>query len=267
MPIQHSKIECGDLCNARQWIVNDPVKLARSVGFTLSGAHSYAIKIIDEKIALAPRRIQAVKAAIGQIYLDPIIENDENNPDVWARDGLLFQAISWVAAHKALPPGAILANPHVIKSHKGFDGLQITIHNGEAILTVFEDKAGNPDRLIEKITAEFQQMEEDDTYKATEILSFTTAMLIEHKIDEDAYAEQLLWLKNRHYRASLAVLDRHVTPDGAAKLFRKYAQVVKGDVRRRSGELMASPGVRAYFRGFAAQVVSELEDYLTLQGQ
>jgi len=259
MPIQHAPIDCEDICIVNRWIINDIDALAEIVAFVMAGASLHAEKIIAETRGTNPRLRKAIDSAINKIYLSPQIENQEMQP-VWHRDGLLFQAISWTAATLQKPKTSVIAVPHIIKAHKGLDGLLLNLEGGEVCLTIFEDKAGNASNLIAKVMAEFQQMEQDETYKAEELLQESSVLLSMHKPEgwEDIIADAF-WLRNRKYRASLASLDSHCTEEGAKALFKAFKDSVPGVVDRRTGHLMASSGVRAFFRSFASKVVDTLE--------
>ncbi|WP_123834141.1 hypothetical protein [Methylobacterium currus] len=233
-------------------------ELARAVAYIVAGASYHAEKIISGIKGTSPRIDKAIDSAISKIYLTPAVEMEDKAP-LWHRDGLLFQAISWIAANLEKPSNALIAAPHVIKAHKGLDGLLVNIDNNDICLTIFEDKAGNPEGLITKIMTEFREMEFDDSYKAEEILQETATLLRMHRPEgwEDLINDAF-WLKNRKYRASLASLDSHCTETGAQHLFRNFGKAVLGPVDRRIGHLMASDDVRKFFRNFAKNVIDEL---------
>lgn len=78
--------------------------------------------------------LAAKKDAIALLSLKP-----DEKP--WHRDGWMFQAISWIAAHN--DGGIAIRAPHLIKAHKGFDGLKLELSDAGEVtaVVVFEDKA------------------------------------------------------------------------------------------------------------------------------
>lgn len=260
MPIQHVAVDCENCCIAHHWTINDIDELADVVGLVIAGASFHAEVVIADIADREPRLGTAIDAAINKLYIPPEIEKEEKQP-VWHRDGLLFQAISWVAAHLQKSDTEIIADPHVIKAHKGLDGLLLNFSNDSVCLTIFEDKAGDPDDLIHKIMKEFRDLESDDSYKAEEILQGAVALLKMYKPPgwEDLIYDSF-WLKNRNYRASLATLHSHCTEDGAKSLFNNFSKSVQGELTRRLGHVMGTNDVRAFFRSFAALVITKLNE-------
>src|SRR5260370_32969411 len=77
------------------WTVDDEDELARLVGRILLGHALHVEKILQK---LKPKRKTVDGHAAKEAKAKLIVEKGK---DPWHRDGLLFQAISWIAAHQA----------------------------------------------------------------------------------------------------------------------------------------------------------------------
>jgi hypothetical protein len=137
MTLTLSQIDHGDLCHGWAWIVEDEDVLAERVARVALGQYRHVAKIVAGADESAPGTSKDhVAAAIKLLTV-------EDREDPWHRDGWIFQTISWIAAHQQAK-GAITRPPHIIKAHKGFDGMQLELADGGKCVTavvVFEDKA------------------------------------------------------------------------------------------------------------------------------
>jgi hypothetical protein len=137
MMLTLSQIDHGALCHGWSWAVLDEDELPDRVARIVLGQYRHVAKILQGGGVPGPiANADQARAAIEQLTLGP-------GEDPWQRDGWIFQAISWIAAHQA-PSGALTRAPHIRKSDKGFDGLQLELsEDGTAVtaVIVFEDKA------------------------------------------------------------------------------------------------------------------------------
>lgn len=65
----------------------------------------------------------------GTIAISPFAFKSKRTTDPekpWHRDGWMFQVISWIAAHLQNPED-LIAPPHMIHAHKGFDGIHVRV--------------------------------------------------------------------------------------------------------------------------------------------
>jgi hypothetical protein len=142
MTLTVSPVNHGDLCHGWSWTVTDEDVLAERVARIVLGQYRHVAKILQGAGLPGPiANVEQANAAIEQLMLG-------EHEDPWQRDGWLFQAISWIAAQQA-PSGALTRAPHIRKSDKGFDGLQLQLNDDETEITaviVFEDKATNNPR-------------------------------------------------------------------------------------------------------------------------
>jgi hypothetical protein len=137
MTLTLSQINHGDLCHGWSWVVSEEDELAERVARIVLGQYRHVAKILHGAGVPGPAaNAEQAIAAIKQLALEP-------GESPWQRDGWIFQAISWIAAHQA-PSAALTRAPHIRKSDKGFDGLQLQLsEDGTAVtaVVVFEDKA------------------------------------------------------------------------------------------------------------------------------
>ena len=105
MPIVLTPFAHGTLCHGYSWHISDERELATLVARVLMGQFRHVAKILAGTgvgPVITDRR--ASESAIALLHLPP-------EKDPWHRDGLLFQTISWIAAHRGAPPGAIIRAP------------------------------------------------------------------------------------------------------------------------------------------------------------
>lgn len=137
MPLTLTPVTHGKLCHGSRWVVADEDDLARKVAHLALGQSRHVAAIlanIDKKTPAT--RGDAAKGAIKLLTVP-------EGKDPYHRDGWIFQAISWIAAHRN-DTGAVVRAPHAILAHKGFDGMQLRLDAaGEKItaVVIFEDKA------------------------------------------------------------------------------------------------------------------------------
>lgn len=132
VPIDH-----GELCHGWAWFIDDEDALAEQVARIVLGQYRHVAKILSGAGVPGPAaNAKQATAAIKQLTL---VEGEYP----WHRDGWLFQAISWIAAHQQ-PSASLTRMPHIRKADKGFDGMQLELNEAGTSVTavvVFEDKA------------------------------------------------------------------------------------------------------------------------------
>lgn len=132
VPIDH-----GELCHGWAWTIDDEDVLAERVARIVLGQYRHVAKILSGAGVPGPAaNAEQANAALKQLTL-------AEGEDPWHRDGWLFQAISWIAAHQQ-PSASLTRMPHIRKADKGFDGMQLELNEAGTSVTsvvVFEDKA------------------------------------------------------------------------------------------------------------------------------
>lgn len=137
MSITLTPFVAGALCRGASWTVPDEAALAEQIARVAIGQSLHVEQILSGAQVKAPPTVETAKA--GAIQL--LTANDPTRP--WHRDGWMFQVMSWITAHRAIP-GALIQAPHMIPAHKGFDGLQLELDAAGQSVTaavLFEDKA------------------------------------------------------------------------------------------------------------------------------
>lgn len=177
----------------------------------------------------------------------------------------VFQAISWIAAHKASGAGtSIFSLPHQIPAHKGFDGLQIELDKKKKLagLIIFEDKAtDNPRNTItQDVWPEFNLLHNDK--RQTELMQETTALLQRADVDDpDEVIEGIVWKHIRRFRVSITGADGHDSNPKLSDLFKGYDDVVPGtDVAIRRAEVICLGDLRPWMRKFAKRVRDSIDE-------
>ena len=162
----------------------------------------------------------------------------------WQRDGLIFEAISWLAARQVYP-GVLLKTPHVSATSQGLDGLMIELKadkSGISRTTIFEDKCTDDarDTFLSKVVPEFKRRHNNE--RSAEIISTAIALIMTAGVDEvtaTQFAAAVTDQTLRRYRASFAV-----TVDSQAerkKLFADYNRVEKLQSDQRIGASFVVP--------------------------
>ncbi|MBD3740976.1 MAG: hypothetical protein IE930_09990 [Stenotrophomonas sp.] len=260
MPLTLTPVTHGKLCHGSRWVVVDEDDLAGKVAYLALGKSRHVAAIlakIDKK-----RPATRADAAQGAIKLLTV----PMDKDPYHRDGWIFQAISWIAAHRN-ETGAVVRAPHAILAHKGFDGMQLRLDEADEkiiAVVVFEDKATvNPRKtVIGDVWTGVKALERGE--RMPELIQETGAILEAHQLrfpdlDIDAAVETILWEEARHYRVAITVGDAHDDDDEREALFKGFDKVAPGSRRRRQAETMCIPDLRKWMSKFAARTIKKIE--------
>jgi hypothetical protein len=112
MPIKLTPFDHKPLCYGYMWAINDEDRLAEQIAYIALGQSSHVQKILADANFIP--RTPSTNAAEDAIKLLTVNSGD----DPWHRDGWIFQAISWIAANKAVSNG-LIRSPQMILAHKG----------------------------------------------------------------------------------------------------------------------------------------------------
>jgi hypothetical protein len=201
----------------------------------------------------------AKKDAITLLTLEP-----EETP--WHRDGWIFQAISWIAAHN--DGGVAIRAPHLIKAHKGFDGLKLELDNSGAVIgvVIFEDKAtSNPRATIRKDVwpgIERLELGERSNELGQEVSALLEVQLRSFpELDIDEAVQKIVWKEARHYRVAITVDKSHATAEPRMALFKDYDSFAPGNNSRRRAETMHVPDLRPWMEKFAALIIAKIKNF------
>jgi hypothetical protein len=241
-------------------MIADETDLARKVAHLALGQSRHVAAILSGISKKAPAtRADTAEGAIKLLTVP-------NGQEPYHRDGWIFQAISWIAAHRA-EAGAVVRAPHAILAHKGFDGMQLrfdTTNKTIAAVVIFEDKATvNPRSTISgDVWKGIKALERGE--RMPELIQETGAILEAHQLrfpglDIDAAVETILWEEARYYRVAVTAGDIHDDDDERAALFKGFEKAAPGNRKRRQAETMCIPDLRTWMTGFAAKTIKQIE--------
>ncbi|WP_235919304.1 hypothetical protein [Aureimonas psammosilenae] len=251
------KATAPNLCEGSEWIVVDQHALAEQVARIAVGQYRHVSKILLGADAPAVRVTQAAKKdAVALLSL----KVDEKP---WHRDGWMFQAVSWIAAHQN--SGVAIRAPHLIRAHKGFDGLKLELgEKGQVIaVVVFEDKATeNPRATIREDVwpgiARLEQGERSNELGQEVSALLETQMRSFPDLDVDAAVEEIAWKEARRYRVAITVDKSHAAVEARMALFKDFDSCAPGDTSRRHAETMHVPDLRPWMDAFANLVIVKI---------
>lgn len=260
MTLMLEKVSSPDLCEGSEWVVADEDALAEHVARIAVGQYRHVAKIVLGEGTTSAVVTQSAKAdAITLLTL----KKDE---EPWHRDGWLFQAISWIAAHNA--SGVAIRAPHLIKAHKGFDGLKLELSDAGKVTAViiFEDKATEHprDTIRDDVWPGIVKLEQGERTNelCQEVSSLLEAQLKTFpNLDVDAAVQQIVWKETRRYRVAITVDKPHLTAKQRKRLFKDYDTYAPGDIARRGAETMCLPDLRSWMETFADKVIAKIKAF------
>lgn len=257
MTLTLQKVSSPDLCDGSEWVVVDEDALAVRVARIAVGQYRHVAKILLGEGATAAAVTLSAKADAIKLLI--LRENEES----WHRDGWLFQAISWIAAHNS--SGVAIRPPHLIRAHKGFDGLKLELSaTGEVTsVVIFEDKATvNPRNTIrEDVWPGIARIEQGERTNelCQEVSSLLEAQLRTFpELDVDTAVQQIVWKEARRYRVAITVDKPHLTIEKRNKLFKDYDTHAPGEMARRGAETMCLPNLRTWMQTFSDLVITKI---------
>lgn len=245
--------------------MRDEERLAGVVATLLLGLHAHAISLLrsGDNVAApalpASARQGAVKATLDLLRAPP------SSPTGYARDGLLFQLISWVAAQQVhAASGALVRAPHVRPSDKGLDGLILqppSQHEGRWHAVICEDKATDSPRnlLTSKVWPEFRKFETGE--RDGEVTADAVALLAanRHSQEQIVRITDDLWQGPHYYRAAVTTDGRDSAQLDHSVMFKGYDDTVDGPFERRCAESfpLAEP-IRDWMERFSGLVAGAI---------
>lgn len=256
MPISFSPISNKTQWAGCVWSIDDEDKLADLVARVALGQYRCVLRVLTGTGCLPYAPAATVLEGAQKLLATT------NPGDPWHRDGWLFQVLSWIAAHLQ-GDATLIAPPHMIRAHKGFDGLHVHIdeHTNEVVSVVIcEDKAtDNPRKMItSKVWKDFRSLQSGT--RDNELTAKLGSVLDQRPdIDADAAVQNILWKNARAYRIAITIGDGDNGELGHRKLFKGYNTIVPGDVSRRRAETLYLDDLRTWMRGIAAKAVVAAE--------
>lgn len=253
----------GDSTGVR-WRATNTSALARLIVMMAMGQAAYAAHILATLSPAGPAINTAqlrTEAKIKFTVEEPPKKPRSGYPR-WQRDGLIFEAISWLVARQT-HPASLLKAPHVSATTQGLDGLMIELNpskTGIARTTIFEDKCTDDPRgtFLGKVLPEFKKRHNNE--RSAEIISAAVALIQTAGLDEvtaTEFAAAVTDQSLRYYRASFAVdVDSEAE---RKKLFADYNRIDNVKAEQRVGAtLVVAPEMRNWFDALANEALAYL---------
>lgn len=252
-------------CVGSRWEVLDTNYLARIIAIIAMGQAVHAAQIIADLLPAAPAINEEALREDAKLRLSIKGDTkDAQDASRWHRDGLIFEAISWIAARQEASGEVLLKDPHISATTQGLDGLMIELdEEGTAItrVTIFEDKcSGDPrgkfrDEVLPAFSAYHRNRRASDLVAAA-------ATLITAKLTGTAAtqaAARVLDLDYRAYRAGLTIEPGRDTEKGRAALFKDYETLDKiTDIQRIGATFVTAVELRDWFDAQAELAIAYL---------
>lgn len=267
MPITSSIVEVSDDCVGNRWVIDDEDELASLVAFVTKAqaihAQNILAGIVSEAIMFEPVQEQQIKQSAIDALTVPkdAAGNEERGTAKWHRDGILFEAISWIVARKHFPE-ALLRDPHISPTTQGLDGLMIVLSPDmeEVVSTIiFEDKCvDDPTDTFRYKTLPALLRFHVDSRKLLESAStiLQTAIPVAKR---PSMAAKSISSSVRGYRASFPIPPSMDNLPGRAGIFDRYNQIAGIAKERRIGGMFpATEDIRVWFEQFAIKVIGKL---------
>lgn len=184
----------------------------------------------------------------------------------WHRDGLIFEAISWIAARQGAAANVLMRDPHISATTQGLDGLMIELdEKGETVIraTILEDKCSNGPRrkFKDEVLPAFRNYHAGK--RASELVAATSSLL-DGRIPDEVVTEaagRVLDMAFRAYRAGLTINADHNTEAGRTALFRGYEGLEKITGAQRIGATFLPPAeLRGWFDELAGRVIAFIDE-------
>lgn len=238
------------------WTITDPNDLARHIARITLGQYRHVAKVLaDTGASMTDPHKTAFEGARS------LLTSTQKDP--WHRDGWVFQAISWIAAHLQ-SSGELIAPPHMQHADKGFDGLHLHIDKTTNTITravICEEKATeNPrDTIRDDVWPEFADFE-TGAHDHRLVSEITQLLETSQDLDTDTAIANVFWNKARAYRVSITIGDIHNSEAGRARLFKNYENYVCDDVLRRRAETCYQEDIRSWIVDIVTQSLAALDE-------
>ena len=267
MPISSTTIEISDHCVGDRWAINDEDELAKLVALITKAqaihAQNILLGIVSDPIVFdADQEEEIRQSAIDALTVPKDIHGAEIRcTKKWHRDGVLFEAISWIVA-RMHHPDAIMRDPHISPTTQGLDGLMIELSpDMEDVLStvIFEDKC------VENAKYTFRH----DTLPALQRFHVNSRKVLESAstilqtalppAKRPAMAAKSIGTAVRGYRASFPIPPSTDNLARMADIFERYEQLTGIPRERRvGGMLLSTEDMRTWFEQFANKVIEKL---------
>lgn len=254
-------------CVGDHWTVGDFESLARLIAIIAMGQAKHAARIIaDLQPAIPALTIDVLRADAKQRLTVTGDTPEKQDAHRWHRDGLIFEAISWIAARQGAAANVLMKDPHISATTQGLDGLMIELdEEGEAVVraTILEDKCSNDPRrkFRDEVLPAFRNYHAGK--RASELVAATSSLL-DGRIPDEAVMEaagRVLDMAFRAYRAGLTINPDHDSEAGRTALFKGYEGLEKITGEQRIGATFLPPSeLRTWFDAIAGRAIAFIDE-------
>jgi len=226
--ISTAACKVNEHCVGDHWTVGDVKLLARLIAIIAMGQAKHAARIIaDLQPAVPALTIDVLRSDAKQRLTVTGDTSEQQDAHRWHRDGLIFEAISWIAARQDAAANVLMRDPHISATTQGLDGLIIELdEKGETVVraTILEDKCSNDPRrkFRDEVLPAFRNYHAGR--RASELVAATSSLL-DGRIPDEAVMEaagRVLDMAFRAYRAGLTINPNHDSELGRKALFKGY---------------------------------------------
>ena len=231
------------------------------------GQAKHAARIIaDLQPAIPALTIDVLRADAKQRLTVTGDTPEKQDAHRWHRDGLIFEAISWIAARQGAAANVLMKDPHISATTQGLDGLMIELdEEGEAVVraTILEDKCSNDPRrkFRDEVLPAFRNYHAGK--RASELVAATSSLL-DGRIPDEAVMEaagRVLDMAFRAYRAGLTINPDHDSEAGRTALFKGYEGLEKITGEQRIGATFLPPSeLRTWFDAIAGRAIAFIDE-------
>lgn len=254
-------------CIGDRWTVGDTELLARLVASIAMGQVKHAARIIAGLQPAVPELTFDVLRSDAKQRLTVTGDTPEKqDAHLWHRDGLIFEAISWIAARQGAASNVLMRDPHISATTQGLDGFMIELdEKGETVVraTILEDKCSNDPRrkFRDEVLPAFGNYHAGR--RASELVAAASSLL-DGKVADAAVtnaAARVLDMAYRAYRAGLTISADQDSEAGRAALFKGYEGLVNITCAQRIGATFLPPAeLRAWFDELASKAIAFIDE-------
>ena len=254
-------------CVGDRWTVGDSELLAKLIAIIAMGQAKHAARIITEFLPAEPLlKSDALREDAKQRLTVTGNTPMKRKARRWHRDGLVFEAISWIAARQSATASVLMKDPHMSATTQGLDGLMIELdEQGKTVVraTILEDKCSNSPRqkFRDEVLPTFLKYHAGK--RATELVAAASSLL-DGKIASESVTEsaaRVMDLECRAYRAGLTIAAEHDSDAGREALFKGYDDLERIAREQRIGATFLPPDeLRSWFEDVADRAIALIDE-------
>ena len=244
-------------CGGLQWTVNDIDGLADLVAAVLQGRARHAANVLAGATLLPATTPDRMKAQIrADLFPDAA-------PNIYHRDGLLFEVICWIVSRETAGPGDVISEPHTRATQQGVDTFKVTWDDAARSLTsatIYEYKCtiGAQALFRSQVMRAFKEYFDGD--RDPQLVQQAIALLDVFDLTDEEQTRtysRIVYERPLVFDAALTVQPSPFATDACVDLFDRYATL--GQRHQRLGSTMPLADIRAWFDNFAGLVWAKID--------